>query len=128
IGASYDFEVVKVHAGFGQTRDGIIGAHGYGPGFGGGDLFLDDLDANLYTLGLSAPLGAGRLMASWGMADFDEAAGFNDGEKQNIYSLGYTYDLSKRTNLYVVGSYAKDLYGIDDTKSTMAAVGLRHRF
>src|SRR5690606_24893244 len=31
IGGSYDFEVVKLHVGFGQTRDGWIDADGWGP-------------------------------------------------------------------------------------------------
>src|SRR5690606_38143665 len=133
IGLSYDFEVAKLHAGFGQTRDGLIGAYNYGsiaglPGtVSGTALYMDDLDANLYTVGVSAPIGAGRLMASWAMADFDDLNG-QDMEKQQIYSLGYTYSLSKRTNVYAYGSYAKDLYGIDDTKSTAVGVGLRHQF
>ncbi|MFA7669843.1 MAG: porin, partial [Burkholderiaceae bacterium] len=42
--------------------------------------------------------------------------------------LGYTYDLSKRTNLYVFGSYAKDANFIDGVKATYAGVGMRHRF
>ena len=128
IGASYDFEVVKLHAGFGQTRDGLIGAYGY-QGLGvSGTIFAEDLDANLYTVGLSAPVGAsGRVMASWAMADFDDVGGVKM-EKQNIYSLGYTHGISKRTNVYAYGSYAKDLYGIDDTKSTAIGVGVRHQF
>src|SRR3546814_1821665 len=62
LGLSYDFEVVKLHAGFGQTRDGLINALSYGD-IKGGDVFIDDLKANLYTVGLSAPLGAGKIMA-----------------------------------------------------------------
>ena len=46
----------------------------------------------------------------------------------NVYSLGYTYDLSKRTNLYAYGSYAKNYAFIDDLKSTAVGVGIRHRF
>src|SRR5690606_15019978 len=141
IGASYDFEVVKLHAGFGQTRDGWIDADSFGPsgvsfapGGGaiggataGGNFFREDFDANLYSVGLSAPLGAGTIMAGWTMADFDDVGGV-DFEKQQIYSLGYTYNLSKRTNVYAVGSYAKNLYGVDDTKSTLLGIGLRHQF
>jgi predicted porin len=142
LGLSYDFEVVKLHAGFGQTRDGWMDSDGYGggaaavnPGTGrgvtganvGGNIFIEGLDANLYTVGLSAPLGNGSLMAAFNMADFDDTNG-RDFEKQHVYSLGYTYSLSKRTNVYAVGSYAKDLYGVDDTKSIFAGVGVRHQF
>jgi predicted porin len=129
LGASYDFEVVKLHAGFGQTRDGWIQPQGYG-----NDVTSDALKgvaskgfkANLYTLGVSAPLGAGKVMASWAMAD---PKGDADGaEKQNIYSLGYTYSLSKRTNVYAYGSYAKNVYFADDLKSQIIGVGVRHQF
>ena len=127
IGGSYDFEVVKLHLGFGQTKDGWINAYGYGGGVASAATYFDDYEANLYTAGLSAPLGGGRLMASWAMADIDDI-GPVEFEKQQIYSLGYTYALSKRTNVYSYASYAKNLYGADDTKSTVVGVGLRHQF
>ena len=41
-------------------------------------------------------------------------------------TLGYTYDLSKRTNLYAYASY--DNYAFQrDATDTAFAVGLRHR-
>src|SRR5690606_14879001 len=92
---------------------------------------LDGLKYNQYLLGLSAPLGAGSIMASWQMADprsNPDAAPNLELDKMNIYSLGYTYNLSKRTNMYVFGSYAKDANFIDGVKATYAGVGLRHRF
>ncbi|MGE8635134.1 MAG: porin, partial [Achromobacter piechaudii] len=46
----------------------------------------------------------------------------------NVYSVGYTYDLSKRTNLYAYGSYGTDYAFIDGLKSTAAGVGVRHQF
>src|SRR5690606_28592108 len=98
-----------------------------GAAVAGGNVFKEGLDANLYTVGLSTKLGAGSLMFAWNMADFDDVDGVSF-DKQNVYSLGYTYNLSKRTNVYAIGSYAKDLYGFDDTKSTMVGVGLRHQF
>src|SRR5690554_2560264 len=127
IGASYDFEVVKLHLAYGQTRDGWIGAYGFGGGAPSATLYADDYKANLYTVGLGVPLGGGRLAASWAMADIKDL-GPIDFEKQQIYSLGYTYPLSKRTNIYSYASYAKNLYGVDDTKSTVFGVGVRHQF
>lgn len=134
LGAAYDFEVVKVHAAFGQTRNGMFGA-----GIGNLDnnasvsvgTALDGLKYNHYMVGLSAPVGAGSIMASWQMADprsNPDAAPNAELDKMNIYSLGYTYNLSKRTNMYVFGSYAKDANFIDGVKATYAGVGLRHRF
>src|SRR5690606_27648037 len=63
VGLSYDFEVVKLHAGFGQTKDGWIGAYNYGSGLATSwNLYEEGLEANLYTVGVSAPLGAGKVM------------------------------------------------------------------
>ncbi|NYT23156.1 porin [Alcaligenaceae bacterium] len=137
LGGAYDFEVVKVHAAFGQTRNGMFGA---GVGSPDGNIpvsaaaafgQLDGLKYNHYMVGLTAPVGAGKIFGSWQMADprsNPDAAPNADLDKMNIYSLGYTYDLSKRTNLYVFGSYAKDVNFISGVKSTYAGVGMRHRF
>ena len=52
-----------------------------------------------------------------------------------VVSAGYTYNLSKRTNLYGVASYMQDKLepsaaGAEDVKptATTVMVGLRHRF
>ncbi len=132
IAGSYDFEVVKLHLGFGQERDGTIS--GRGANLGGGfdisaPLFLEGYKANNYSVGLSAPVGAGSLMVGWQSSRLS-SGDFKDGaekDSQNLYSLGYTYDLSKRTNLYAVGTYGTG-YAFTDTKVTQAIVGLRHRF
>ncbi|MFT0850625.1 porin [Achromobacter sp. F4_2707] len=148
LGASYDFEVVKLSGAFGQLRDGAYASAGLGP-----DSSLNYLDstgnwaatgnrigefdkgfkANSYLVGLSAPLGAGNLMVSWGMIDpRSDPDRFTGGEasleKQHTYALGYTYDLSKRTNVYAYGAYQKNAGLVDDAKKSTVAVGLRHRF
>src|SRR5690625_3896996 len=75
LAGSYDFEVVKLHLAGGQVRNGLISPQGY---IGDGD-FADTtvlgkgLRANNYTVGLSAPVGAGKIMASWGMSDLRKA-------------------------------------------------------
>lgn len=130
---SYDFEVVKLHLAGGQTRDGLFATQSYAgekflPSFEG----LKGLRVNSYLAGLSAPVGAGKVMASWHMADLDKAphayvAG-NEFKKQHTYSLGYTHPLSKRTNVYAIGSYAKNVHFAPDAKSTLVGVGLRHQF
>jgi len=74
-------------------------------------------------------VGAGSLMVGWQSSRLS-SGDFKDGaekDSQNLYSLGYTYDLSKRTNLYAVGTYGTG-YAFTDTKVTQAIVGLRHRF
>ncbi|WP_144639905.1 porin [Bordetella genomosp. 13] len=145
VGASYNFEVVKVALAFARTEDGWFA--GQGPGAptggvpasalpGGGTTtasyptyrFADGFRANSYMAGLTVPLGATSLFGSWQMIDPKNDALTGGDETSNVFSLGATYDLSKRTNLYVYGSYAKNALFIDDAKSTAAGVGVRHRF
>jgi len=127
IGAAYDFEVVKVSAAFGQTRDGwFVSTDARGlpvPDF----VLADGSRVNSYMLGATVPLGAHKVFASWQRADpKDDRLG--DDASMDVYSLGYTYDLSKRTNLYAYVSYADDYLFVQDLRSTAVAFGLRHRF
>ncbi len=133
LGGTYDFEVVKAHLAYGQTRNGLMQAQTFGDNkdiapFTG----ARGLKVNSYLVGLSAPLGNGNLMASWTMADPkngpDDAAPDDEFKKQQTYSIGYTYGLSKRTNLYAIGSYAKNVHFEADSKSTLVGVGVRHQF
>lgn len=143
LGGSYDFEVVKAYLAFGQTRNGFFEGQSFSGiglsdvsvgGISLGNANLDGLKVNSYLVGLSAPVGAGSLMASWTMADatsgpnvLEQSASW-EMKKQNIFSLGYSYPLSKRTNVYAIGSYAKNVYFVPDAKSTLLGVGLRHQF
>jgi len=141
IGAAYNFEIVKLGLGFGQTRNGLFATQGPGAGVPGSGSYgatsaslvkLDGLKVNSYLVSLTAPVGNGAILASWQMADPGSTA--NDytlsgaSAKQQSYSLGYTYNLSKRTNLYAYGSYANHVYFEDDLKSTAVGVGIRHMF
>jgi GBP family porin len=135
LGGAYDFEVAKLSLGFGQTRNGFfeLATNNVGQIADDGDLplgyrYLDGLKANNYLVGVSAPVGPGKIMASWQMSsptgEFKDAGA----KKQQVYSLGYTYGLSKRTNVYAIGSYAKNLVYVDGVKGTLVGVGLRHQF
>jgi len=129
IGGAYDFEVVKVSGAFGQTKDGWFAGGSFGPLPQGTFVGVDGLKVNSYLLGLSAPVGNGKVLASWQVADpTDAPSGTGRWEDTQIYSLGYTYNLSKRTNLYAIGSYAKNALFIDDLDSTLVGVGIRHQF
>lgn len=132
LGASYDFEVVKVHAAFGQTRNGWFTTPSALQNSIDQLNTLDAIDGvkvNSYALGLSAPVGAnGKVLAGWTMADLRNDGTGASGKKQQIYSLGYTYALSKRTNVYALGSYANKVAFNDDLKSTFIGAGLRHQF
>jgi predicted porin len=147
IGGAYDFEVVKLSAAYGQTRGGwmnsvsldtLWGGNG-DPDLGGRALpsntYSDDFKTQQWMLGFSAPIGgATSVFGSWQRANVKDSSlylsGNFEGEdsNQNIYSLGVTYDLSKRTNLYALGSYAQNYGFVDGLKSTLVGVGIRHRF
>ncbi|MFA5488745.1 MAG: porin [Candidimonas sp.] len=134
VGGAYDFEVAKLSLGFGQTRNGFFELATGNVGQAGGLIdipgyqYADGLKANNYLVGLTAPIGPGKILASWQMSsptgDFKDVGA----KKQQVYSLGYTYDLSKRTNVYAIGSYAKNLVYIDGAKGSLVGVGLRHQF
>ncbi len=145
LAGSYDFEVVKLHMAWGQDRNGSLGVHGTGlPGAfdsagGWNDEFgsTTDFKTNNFAVGVSAPVGAaGKVMAGWAMSRVSDndwytrhqaATADNAKKSQNLFSLGYTYNLSKRTNVYAVGSYGTG-YAFQDVRATQAIVGLRHRF
>jgi predicted porin len=134
LGGSYDFEVVKAYLAFGQTRNGLFG-NGYYDLGGVDDLpaVMNGFRANNYLVGLSAPIGNGNLMFSWQMSDPNKSSddvkdGLGVDHKMNIFGLGYTYNLSKRTNLYAWGSYTKHAQYQDDLKTTDVGVGIRHQF
>jgi GBP family porin len=137
IGGSYDFEVVKLALAYARTTDGWFAGQGLNSNAGNigfnSNIFADGFKANSYMVGLSAPIGgASKLFGSWQMVDPSGDGKLstlqNTDQTMQIFSLGYTYDLSKRTNLYAYGSYAKNYAFVEDVKSTAVGVGIRHRF
>ena len=125
---SYDFGVAKLAGMYAQNQQGLItGATG------------DKLD--VWMLGATVPVGPGAILASYTAEKDKTTAGL--GAKQ--YAIGYTYSLSKRTNLYT--SYAhisndtraaftvQDATGNNDAPvvgtgftSSGFALGIRHQF
>ncbi|OCZ68259.1 porin [Achromobacter xylosoxidans] len=139
IGGSYDFEVVKLALAYARTTDGWFGSQDVNAGNGklgfstngtsGSSSFADGFKANSYLVGLSAPIGgASSLFGSWQRVSASNDKLTGDDATMNVFNLGYTYDLSKRTNLYAYGSYAKNYAFIDGLKSTAVGLGIRHRF
>lgn len=135
IAGAYDFEVVKLHLAYGQDRYGklgwaneakdlyekLIGAYSLGK----------DFKSSNYYVGLSAPVGAGTLVASWSRSssNLDDSDKWGDKAKtQNIYHVNYKYPLSKRTSVYAYGSYGTGVGYVDGVKVKEAGVGLNHRF
>ena len=133
VGGSYDFEVVKVAAAFGQTRDGWFVGQNMGTTPAGmqnlGTFKLaDGFRANSYMLGATVPLGRHAIFGSWQRATASNDKLTGDDATFNVYSLGYTYDFTKRTNLYAYASYGDNYAFQRDATDTAVAVGVRHRF
>jgi predicted porin len=120
LGGVYDFKVVKAHAAFavnkGESAAGVT-----------------SIDTRDLMVGLSLPFGASTVMASY-LRKENELIGNADSD---VWALGYTYALSKRTNLYT--SYARvkndglatlglgSAAGAGRDPSTFN-LGVRHRF
>lgn len=119
LGASYDFGVVALHAGYAKAQN-ITPAflNGYNNVVATGGQFSSD---SAYTLGASAPVGPGKLYAAWQKATKSKVDG---------WAVGYTYDLSKRTNLYAffADNNVRNFDQNRDMTYRQFAVGMQHRF
>ena len=154
---AYDFEVVKLHLGYGQIRGAVTNAEGVsGVGLNGAlagfttamnpasDAFdLDYTQTNgfrqqSWMAGLSSRVSdTGTILFSYQGNRSKNTNDVFDGMrgKLSIFSLGYVQDLSKRTRLYAAASHAVGKMKFDDRdvgnvklKSTLVGVGLQHRF
>lgn len=135
LGGNYDFNVAKLYAGvqyFDEVAGKWIGASANKPG---------KVKGWAATVSASAPVAGGNAMLGVGYTDASAADSLTDNGKPDfdlsrwVVSAGYTYNLSKRTNLYGVASYMQDKLepsaaGDKDVKptATTVMVGLRHRF
>lgn len=139
LGAAYDFNAFKVSLAYGQMRGGLIRGQGdgmtgpnefYNPYWGGGRLGLIDFNNRIttssYLIGASAPLSAAaRIFASWTLVvDGSEITQAN----QTAYNIGYSYDFTKRTNIYAFFSFMDNVNTTQSNKSSVLGVGLRHMF
>ena len=136
-GGSYDFSVVKVFAGA-QYFDEVLVSKVSGLSNVGLDS-LGKMKGYALQASASAPLAGGTGYFGVGYVDSSEADSVVTGKefdlKYYVASVGYKYDLSKRTNVYGVLSYAKGdrdraaADGVDTKPSTVGfGVGLRHNF
>lgn len=136
LGGTYDFKVVKVGVGYGQTRNGFINgqtplnAEGVNTSWSnGGVLFRNGYGSNSYLVGATVPVTSRtNVMASWTLLQPQgKWADSQFSRNQNTYNLGARYEVSKRTSLYGVVSYA-DNYGTLEGQSTMFATGMTFAF
>jgi predicted porin len=130
-GLSYDLGLAKLFAQYEQTRQVFDVANG-------------DRVFKTWQLGSSVPLGQGKVLLSWAHSNISLPAGVSPytivtgfarppasaattgvNPVRNTVSLGYDYQISRRTDLY--GIVMRDQYtGLDNGNSL--ALGIRHRF
>jgi len=136
---SWNFDVADVTISAGQDIDGRIA--NMIPGMlaplgnvnpAPNAVHMDGFKATNAALSARIPLSEGILLANWMMShsnldDVVTAGGHGTGT-QNAFSLGYAYDLSKRTSLYAVGTYMKNISYIEDSSASEWTLGLMHRF
>ncbi len=125
LGGSYDFGLAKAFLAYGQERD-------HGQTLGGSNAALLTGDANVVAAGISVPIGAHTVLAGFQMRT-DETSGRSDDAKQelDVWSLGYTYTLSKRTNLWAYVNERRGDKGLDQDLNfdrRQFGLGLRHMF
>jgi GBP family porin len=140
IGGSYDLKVVKLGVAYGQTRDGFWA--GSGAGGAGATLalnpagntsalvFAPSVGYNSYIVGATIPVNAvSRVLLSWTMiAPNTNMKDAYNAQNQSSFNLGYTYDFTKRTNLYTYVGQSQNYATVDTAKSTVVGVGIRHQF
>ena len=132
LGGTYDFEVVKIAAAFGQTRNGWFVGQNMGTTPDGmqklGTFAGRRLPRQFVHGGLHCAAGQ-QLDLRFLAARRSEERQADQGRCQvQRLQPGLHHDLSKRTNLYAYASYGDNYAFQRDATDTAFAVGLRHRF
>ncbi|MGH8807654.1 MAG: porin [Noviherbaspirillum sp.] len=118
LGGTWDFGVAKLHGAY-ATNKGDTAAG------------VRNVDRDEAMLGVTVPFGASKILASY-IHRKDDLVGGRDADQ---IAIGYTYDLSKRTNLYTSYAYTKNeaaatvnAPAAPGGDPTVFNVGIRHRF
>jgi len=150
IGGSFDLKFVKLHAAYGTEDNVWFTAAGtsFNPASDPG------ADADSWMFGVTVPLLGGSLLASYQDRSGDSvtvcpgtstgggcsAAFLNRERDVTVWALGYSYPLSRRTNLYInysdsdIETITSPLPGVPGTPTTAEGgrkqytMGLRHLF
>ena len=124
LGATFDLKFLKLHAGYSKEDDqrvfNVLG-------------ITSGADADSFMAGVTIPLFGGSLFGSWQKYDGDRVqltATTFDERDAKVYGIGYTYPLSRRTNIYA--SFARNDAEESINNTTLDrkqyALGIRHLF
>ena len=140
LGGSYDFKLLKLAAAIGQTKNGLFLGQSAGAGGYQSPLQTSSADANVifsagtrvtsYLLSATIPVrGTDKLLLSWqGMLPRGNLEDDSQLSNQLILSAAYIHQLSKRTDLYLWGSYGNNYQSFSTAKSSVIGTGMRHIF
>ena len=124
IGGTFDLKFVKLHAGYSKESDQrVFNVFGITSG----------ADADSFMAGLTVPLFGGSLFGSWQKYDGDRVSltpTTFDERDAKVYGIGYTYPLSRRTNIYAAFARTNAEESINNTAldRKQYAIGMRHLF
>jgi predicted porin len=113
IGAAYDFGMLKLHAAFDQNKRND-----------------DSFKTQDYMVGVTVPFGAHSLFADY----IHQKNKVRDDANANQFAVGYTYNLSKRTNFYTAYTYVKNNDNasvgtfVQGNSVNTFQIGMRHMF
>ncbi len=129
VGGSYDFQVVKLFAHAGE----IVNK--------GTETAPANIKYRLYEASALVPLGAGNVLVGYAQRTTGDAVGLvpatgtGGNKERKMFTIGYDYNLSKRTDAYLMVSLDKTLTNtlpgpgtLISAKATNVGLGVRHRF
>ena len=130
-GGAYTYQGFKVSVGYQSTKVKSAAMNV----LSGGDINAD-VDQKDWLVGLQYNTGPHTVKFSYNRGEVESHTEY-DG-KANKYSLGYTYDMSKRTSLYAMVAYTDsdndsvgEIYnsnGVADDSVTGVQIGITHNF
>lgn len=158
LGATYDFNVVKVHAAYGHQRDGLVSggyegltasalanfkANPYGQA--SNNAINPGLRTHAWLLGVSAPVTSqGKVLVSYQGNFLRHVDVANEFATAHVVSAAYQHNFTKRTSAYAAFSYGvsaflkvepKDNGKPEEAKKTIQgnaskvfSLGVQHRF
>ncbi len=124
LGATFDLKFLKLHAGYSKEDDqrvfNVLG-------------ITSGADADSFMAGVTVPLFGGSLFGSWQKYDGDRVSltpTTFDERDAKVYGIGYTYPLSRRTNIYAAFARNNAEESINNTAldRKQYAIGMRHLF
>jgi len=129
LGSSYDFTVLKLFAHVGNIQND------------GTETAPLDIGYRVWDISASVPAGAGKLLAGYAQRKTSDAVGpvpasaAGGNVERSVLTMGYDYNLSKRTDVYALVMNDKTetntLPGppkVVSTSATSYGLGVRHRF